>query len=173
MSFEAFIAEAYVQLVATDLKCYAQALRSETSYCYCDRVTLSAVRVRVRVCRTVLCGALYTACILGPFKNRTTTTTESIQEMGEDNNTIPLQTLINIIVLIMTFIANIKSSLQRIQHFWEKTTQAVKEATSTMSRRDLPTQNRGNNRKNHPNSISPENDFRMMSTMSCTSRTHQ
>ena len=107
------------------------------------------------------------------MENRTTNTTESIQEMGEDNNTIPPQTLMNIIVLIMTFIANIKSSLKRIQHFWEKTTQAVKEATSTTSRRDLPTQNRGNNRKNHPNCISPENDFRMMSTMSCTSRTHQ
>ena len=43
------------------LMCYAQALRSETSYCYCDRVTLSAC---VRVCpRTVLCSALYTACV--------------------------------------------------------------------------------------------------------------
>ena len=55
MSFEAFIAEAYVQLVATDLKCYTQALRSETSYCYGDRVTLNL--------HTVLCCALYTACV--------------------------------------------------------------------------------------------------------------
>ena len=51
------------------LLCYAQALRSETSYCYCDRVTPSAcVQVtlcecRVRIPRTVLCGALYTACV--------------------------------------------------------------------------------------------------------------
>ena len=51
------------------LLCYAQALRSETSYCYCDRVTLSAcVQVtlcecRVRIPRTVLCSALYTACV--------------------------------------------------------------------------------------------------------------
>ena len=46
------------------LLCYAQALRSETSYCYCDHVTLSAcVRVCVSVCHTVLCGALYTACV--------------------------------------------------------------------------------------------------------------
>ena len=51
------------------LLCYAQALRSETSYCYRDRVTLSTcVQVtlcecRVRIPRTVLCGALYTACV--------------------------------------------------------------------------------------------------------------
>ena len=51
------------------LLCYAQALCSETSYCYHDRVTPSAcVQVtlcecRVRIPRTVLCGALYTACV--------------------------------------------------------------------------------------------------------------
>ena len=53
------------------LLCYAQALCSETSYCYCDRVTPSAcvsrdpvpLSVCVSVCHTVLCGALYTACV--------------------------------------------------------------------------------------------------------------
>ena len=50
------------------LMCFAQALRSETSYCYGDRVTLSAcvretLNVSECVCRTVLCGALYTACV--------------------------------------------------------------------------------------------------------------
>ena len=45
------------------LMCYAQALRSETSYCYyyycvCARVSWVGV-----CCRTVLCGALYTACV--------------------------------------------------------------------------------------------------------------
>ena len=43
------------------LLCYAQALRSETSYCYCDRVTLSAsVRVCVLHC-TVWCF-IYCLC---------------------------------------------------------------------------------------------------------------
>ena len=51
------------------LLCYAQALCSETSYCYRDRVTPSAcVQVtlyecRVQIPRTVLCSALYTACV--------------------------------------------------------------------------------------------------------------
>ena len=50
--FEAFISETYVQLVATDANVLcAQALRSETpNYYYCCS-------------RTVLCGALYTACV--------------------------------------------------------------------------------------------------------------
>ena len=43
------------------LMCHAQALRSETSYCYCVSVSLS-LHVSV-LCRTVLCGALYTACV--------------------------------------------------------------------------------------------------------------
>ena len=51
------------------LLCYAQALLSETSYCYCDCVTPSAcVQVtlcecRVQIPRTVLCSSLYTACV--------------------------------------------------------------------------------------------------------------
>ena len=50
------------------LLCYAQALRSETSYCYCDCVTLSAcVRETLSVSEcvscTVMCSALYTACV--------------------------------------------------------------------------------------------------------------
>ena len=53
------------------LLCYAQALRSDTSYCYCDRVTPECLypsdSVRVPCPnpnpRTVLCGALYTACV--------------------------------------------------------------------------------------------------------------
>ena len=53
------------------LLCYAQALRSETSYCYRDRVTPSACvqvtlcecRVRIPIPHTVLCGALYTTCV--------------------------------------------------------------------------------------------------------------
>ena len=38
------------------LMCYAQALRSETSYCYCDHVTLS---VYVCVCVALYCAVLY------------------------------------------------------------------------------------------------------------------
>ena len=60
------------------LLCYAQALRSETSYCYyrvhcssaCPSVATAAPvcpSARLPVCpsapRTVLCGALYTACV--------------------------------------------------------------------------------------------------------------
>ena len=53
------------------LLCYAQALSSETSYCYCDRVTPSACiqvtlcecHVQIPIPHTVLCGALYTACV--------------------------------------------------------------------------------------------------------------
>ena len=39
------------------LLCYAQALRSETSYCYCYCF------LSVYISRTVPCGALYTACV--------------------------------------------------------------------------------------------------------------
>ena len=49
------------------LMCYAQALCSETSYCYryccssdCECTT---AHLSVKCCRTVLCGALYTACV--------------------------------------------------------------------------------------------------------------
>ena len=53
------------------LLCYAQALHSETSYCYrdcvtpsaCVQVTLCECHVRIPIPRTVLCGALYTACV--------------------------------------------------------------------------------------------------------------
>ena len=46
------------------LMCYAQALCSETSYCYCYS-DVHPVTVCVCVClsRTVLCGALYPACV--------------------------------------------------------------------------------------------------------------
>ena len=53
------------------LMCHAQALRSETSYCYCcvtesvSRVCpccLLCLSVTIVSC-TVLCGALYTACV--------------------------------------------------------------------------------------------------------------
>ena len=48
------------------LLCYAQALRSETSYCYmCLSPTVSVLcSLRSALSpRTVLCGALYTACV--------------------------------------------------------------------------------------------------------------
>ena len=48
------------------LMCYAQALRSETSYCYCyccSDVCPVTDCVCVWLSRTVLCGALYTACV--------------------------------------------------------------------------------------------------------------
>ena len=46
------------------LMCYAQALRSETSYCYCYYCMCARVKcASVSVPRTVLCGALYTACV--------------------------------------------------------------------------------------------------------------
>ena len=42
------------------LLCYAQALRSETSYCYCDHVTLSAcLSVSALLCVTLYCAVLY------------------------------------------------------------------------------------------------------------------
>ena len=45
------------------LLCYAQALRSETSYCYCYYCVCVRECVNVSECRTVLCSALYTACV--------------------------------------------------------------------------------------------------------------
>ena len=51
------------------LMCHAQALRSETSYCYrCMLLTANSVCVSLSLClcvspRTVLCGVLYTACV--------------------------------------------------------------------------------------------------------------
>ena len=64
MHFEAFISETYVQLVATSATVLrAQAFHSETSYCYDSYLNTTAATASVTVSRTVLCGALYTACV--------------------------------------------------------------------------------------------------------------
>ena len=45
------------------LLCCAQALRSETSYCYRCYWSTDSLSLFFSSCRTVLCGALYTACV--------------------------------------------------------------------------------------------------------------
>ena len=71
MYFEAFIAETYVQLAATDANVLrAQALRSETSYwrmlsgqVLTGNCSLVVCVVSCVISHTVLCGDLYTACV--------------------------------------------------------------------------------------------------------------
>ena len=61
ISFEAFIAETYVQLAATDANVLrAQALCSETSY---SLVRCPGLNWLANASHTVLCGDLYTACV--------------------------------------------------------------------------------------------------------------
>ena len=45
------------------LLCYAQALRSETSYCYYGYLSSAVTALSFSLSHTVLCGALYTACV--------------------------------------------------------------------------------------------------------------
>ena len=60
--FEAFIAETYVQLAATDANVlHAQALRSETSYW--QMFSGQVLMLECSAVFTVLCGDLYTACV--------------------------------------------------------------------------------------------------------------
>ena len=56
--FEAFIAETYVQLAATG----ANVLRTRTLCCYCSAGNTTNNNLQRLSC-TVLCGALYTACV--------------------------------------------------------------------------------------------------------------
>ena len=66
MYFETFIAETYVQLAATDANVlHAQALCSETSYLpvHCPGSNCVCPATNSQLLRTVLCGALYTACV--------------------------------------------------------------------------------------------------------------
>ena len=84
-------------------------------------------------------------------EDRTTPTTENTQEIGETETTVHIvpETIIAILVLIMTFLQTIKSHAQKIPDIWRKTVQAVTRMTRTTGRNILSSHHRIPNRKHH------------------------
>ena len=84
-------------------------------------------------------------------EDRTTPTKENTQEIGETETTVHIipETIITILVLIMTFLQTIKSHAQKIPNIWRKTVQAVTKMTRTTGHNILSSPHRITNRKYH------------------------
>ena len=76
---------------------------------------------------------------------------ENIQEIGETETTVHIvpETIIAILVLIMTFLQTIKSHVQKIPDIWRETAQAITEVTRTTSHNMPSSPHRIPNRKHH------------------------
>ena len=84
-------------------------------------------------------------------EDRTTPTMENTQDIGETETTVPIvpETIIAILVLIITFLQTIKSHTQKIPHIWRKTAHVVTKMTRTTGRNRLSSPHRIPNRKHH------------------------
>ena len=84
-------------------------------------------------------------------EDKTTPTTENTQEIGETEATVHIvpETIIAILVFIITFLQTIKSHAQRIPDIWRKTAQVVNKMTRTTDHNRLPNPHGIPNRKHH------------------------
>ena len=84
-------------------------------------------------------------------EEKTTPTTEDTQEIGETEATAHIvpETIIAILVLILTFLETIKSHIQKIPEIWRKAVQAVTKRTRTTGCNRLSSLHRIPNGKHH------------------------
>ena len=84
-------------------------------------------------------------------EDRTTPTTEKTQEIGETVTTVHIipETIIAILVLIMTFLQTIKSHAQKIPEIRRKPMQALTKTTRTTGHNRLSSPHRKLNREHY------------------------